>query len=381
MNDPETRLIAGEWEQVSDKSLGGGSFGTVFEVRRIHKSGLAAQRGALKIQNQPGEEASEAFAAETALLAKLEGLPTTQLIDSGVSTDGRRWFVMNLIEGAPLKDVRLPLSVPEWFNLSRDMLGLLKKLNSLGIAHRDIWPSNVMRQKNGTWTIIDFGLSRNIFDERLLEVNRLYRAPELNESNGNSQSDLFSTGLVLAKALTGLDVREQWEQKQSLHEITSLDSKWADFLEGFLADDPGDRPTPEQLLAELDGRAGGKYVFTPGQRIRTWFELEHLVDAYIQSNHTNWRVRLEKPGGISCELSFDQDGGRLLVSASSGTFETLDPFARSELMRAGFDVALDMSALVSRSSNVRSMRSTPQLVRALKAIGVRLAGTRLTTSG
>ena len=381
-------LIAGQWETVGLEPLGEGHFGEVHRVRRLHSSGLASQSGALKIQKGTDDRVAAQFAAEIELLAHLESLPTTHLIDSGVTEDGRRWFVMNLLDGRPLAKVqdgklianfRLPFSDSDWIEMARDLLSLLTELNDKGIAHRDIWPTNVMRLANGHWTIIDFGLARTIFDQRALEVNQRYRAPELHELNGDHKSDLFSTGLVLAYALVGGEVREQWEQNFNLHSLPRIAGNWADFLEGFLADDPHDRPDASELLAELEARASGEVQLAPGNRIRTWFELENAMFTSVADDSK--KIRVEKPNGVSCSIRIDRRSGNLVISEIMPTLGGLGPNERSELMRAGFSINLTLDSAESRTRYVPGSTSSPQLIRALKAIGVRLAGSRVLASG
>ena len=109
----------------------------------------------------------------------------------------------------PLHDAALPLM--------QNMLEALGALHERGIVHRDFKPGNVMVVRSATGAeravVTDFGLARELEREAsdpLTRVNHVvgtpeYMAPEQFHGHpATPQSDLYSLGLVMYEAVTGM---------------------------------------------------------------------------------------------------------------------------------------------------------------------------------
>lgn len=105
------------------------------------------------------------------------------------------------------------LSFEDLLRLSHDLLSILCEVEKLGIVHRDIKPANILRDENGQFWLIDFGIARvlgaaSITDTAAIEGPETlgYASPEQMDNikaDISSKSDLFSLGVVLTECLLG----------------------------------------------------------------------------------------------------------------------------------------------------------------------------------
>ena len=86
---------------------------------------------------------------------------------------------------------------------------LVDALHVRGVLHRDVKPSNVLLDGEGTAALADFGLARGADSTRLTADGQLlgtphYLAPELIEGQeATRESDVYALGCVLYKCLAG----------------------------------------------------------------------------------------------------------------------------------------------------------------------------------
>jgi len=286
---------------------------------------------------------------------------------------------MSLLKGESLDRIRVPLSLDNWKHMVKDLLSLLHELDKRGIAHRDIWPPNVFRLDNGNFTLVDFGVARKPLDNRALAYNRVFNAPEMTASGGNQQSDVFSVGLVLAICLYGPSVLESYAVTGDLPAVAGGSTSWSDFLEAFLAHDPADRPGGQELLREFELREAGGLPSFSGERVRSWLDVESVIDSAI-GLHTVSTVTFVAKDGSEYSVTSKPSGGRVSVEITvpQEIIDGLMPHSRSGLVKSGFTLGLTGSRFETRSGKSVG----PPLVRdtkdALRYLGLRLAGTRVT---
>jgi tetratricopeptide (TPR) repeat protein len=210
---PGTRF--GPWEVVGE--LGRGGMGVVYLVRRA--DGQFDQEGALKIL--PGDLAGGAaearFLAERQILAGLSHAHVAQLLDGGMSPDGRPFFVMERVDGAPIDaycDTRR-LDVRERARLFLSVCAAVQYAHQNLIVHRDLKPSNILVTPEGTPKLLDFGIAKLLENpgvDRPTDTTQLtgrfltpeYASPEqLLGRSVTTASDVYQLGVVLYVLLAG----------------------------------------------------------------------------------------------------------------------------------------------------------------------------------
>src|SRR6266567_3128997 len=135
-----TRL--GPYEIVSP--LGAGGMGEVYKARDTRLDRTVA----VKVST---EQFSERFEREAHAIAALNHHHICTLYDVGPN-----YFVMELIEGKPLKG---PLPLQEALRYAIQMADALDAAHRKGIVHRDLKPANVLVTKSGV-KLLDFGLAK-----------------------------------------------------------------------------------------------------------------------------------------------------------------------------------------------------------------------------
>ncbi|MCH3956540.1 MAG: serine/threonine protein kinase [Olsenella sp.] len=129
-----------------------------------------------------------------------------------VDESGILYVIMDYVEGHTLESIRETMgpqsegAVSDWALQLCDVLEYLHQLDP-PIIYRDMKPSNVMLKPNGSVSVIDFGIARELYgdernggpeDEDLLGT-RGYASPEqANPSRGtDARSDVYSLGATM----------------------------------------------------------------------------------------------------------------------------------------------------------------------------------------
>ncbi|HVV75136.1 MAG TPA: protein kinase [Mycobacteriales bacterium] len=190
--------------------IGRGGFSTVY---RAHE--LAFNRAvALKVIDASDitADTQSRFERECQAIGALSGHPhIVTVFAAGLTTDGRPYIAMDLMENGSLAD-RLkqsgPLSPAEAARIGLDLLDAVGAAHDSGVLHRDIKPANVLISRFGTAQLGDFGISTVPGGYQTTTGNISatlgYAAPEvIDGERATPESDLYSLAATLASLLTG----------------------------------------------------------------------------------------------------------------------------------------------------------------------------------
>jgi eukaryotic-like serine/threonine-protein kinase len=107
------------------------------------------------------------FESERQALARMDHPGIARVLDAGASADGRPYFVMELVQGAPITDFadRERLTLRQRIELAIDVCHAVQHAHQKGIIHRDLKPSNILvSAQDGALMpkVIDFGIAKEI---------------------------------------------------------------------------------------------------------------------------------------------------------------------------------------------------------------------------
>lgn len=207
------------------KQLGQGGMGTVWLAQQEER---VKRHVAIKLI-KPGFDSKEfvrRFSVERQALAVMSHHNIARVLDAGLTTNGRPYFVMEYIAGTSIIKYceQHDLPVEDRLRLFLQLCGAIQHAHQKGVIHRDIKPSNVLIEDiDGVPTVkvIDFGLAKALdtdFDEELVSITQdrmmigspLWMSPEqiggpfgLSQKSADTRSDVYSLGVVLYQLLTG----------------------------------------------------------------------------------------------------------------------------------------------------------------------------------
>ncbi|MFH1435243.1 MAG: protein kinase [Pseudomonadota bacterium] len=160
---------------------------------------------------QEAQELVTRFQREANAAATLSHPNIVAIHDMGQDEEGDWFIVMELLQGAGLhqfldREGKLPES--EAVSLGFQVADALAFAHGRGVIHRDVKPSNMIVQPDGTAMLLDFGLAA-VRGWHLTLSGRIlgspaYMAPErIRGEQGGAAADQFSLGVVLYECMTG----------------------------------------------------------------------------------------------------------------------------------------------------------------------------------
>lgn len=163
------------------------------------------------------------FMREARIAAAVQHRFVVDIFDFGKTQQGEPFMVMELLNGETLAD-RItrgpPIPAKQFVRMMEQCLTGLEAVHAAGIVHRDLKPENVFLNHDGDGgfpKLLDFGISRlddSINGERADKLTRegtvlgtpWYMSPEQvrGKSDLDHRTDLYSIGVIMYEALTGL---------------------------------------------------------------------------------------------------------------------------------------------------------------------------------
>jgi len=207
--------IIGSWRML--RELGRGGMGVVMLAERV--DGQFEQRVALKLikRGMDSEAVLTRFLRERQILARLSHPNIARLLDGGLSADGRPYFVMEYVEGAPILDYCTghSLGLRARLDCVLQICAALQFAHRRLVVHLDIKPSNVIVTENGEVKLLDFGIAKLLGEvpadaamvthtHRQRPLTPGYASPEqLLGEQVSTATDVYGIGCLLYELLTG----------------------------------------------------------------------------------------------------------------------------------------------------------------------------------
>ncbi|MEM9460497.1 MAG: serine/threonine-protein kinase [Myxococcota bacterium] len=197
--------------------VGAGGMGSVYEGLHIVLGTQVAIK-VLKPDLCADEKFHRRFLREARAASAIRSKHVVRATDFGRTAEGLVYFVMDLLEGRDLDIVLRTIgrmSWPKFRPIALQLIDALGAAHEEAIVHRDIKPANVfLVHRPGEPVLVkvlDFGIAKIAADgtDGLTGTDEIfgtvsYMAPELAEGiAATTQSDMYSLGVLMYRALTG----------------------------------------------------------------------------------------------------------------------------------------------------------------------------------
>ncbi|GGS84389.1 protein kinase domain-containing protein [Streptomyces chromofuscus] len=277
--EAESQRYAGHY--LLEALLGSGGMGVVHLARSASGLRLAVKVVHAEFAQDP--EFRGRFRQEVGAARRVSGAFTAPVVDADPDAE-RPWMATLYIPGPTLSEYvkrngALPL--PRLRQLMAGLAEALRDIHRVGVVHRDLKPSNVLLAEDGP-KVIDFGISRPSDSELRTETGKLigtppFMAPEQfrRPRDVGPAADVFALGSVIVHAATGSGPFDSDSPYlvayQVVHEeadLTGVPQELVPLVARCLAKEPEDRPTPDELMAELRSLSASydTQAFIPEQR-------------------------------------------------------------------------------------------------------------------
>jgi serine/threonine-protein kinase len=197
--------------------VGRGGMGVVYRATREHSD--FAQDVAIKLIRRgfDFDDIRARFLRERRILARLSHPNLARFIDGGVAADGRPWFALEFVRGAPITrwcDAQR-LDVRARVRLFIEVCAAVQYAHTQLVVHRDLKPGNVFVDDNGAPRLLDFGVAGLLADDgddgsdpttiaSRRAVTPEYAAPEQFGGEGAGvASDVYALGVILYELVAG----------------------------------------------------------------------------------------------------------------------------------------------------------------------------------
>ncbi len=221
----------GRYEVLAE--LGQGAMGVVYKARDPQLERFVAiktLRGDLGLPPEEYADLEKRFYQEATAAGRLNH-PHIVTVYDVVEIGGVPYIVMELLEGRTLTDVIAahgPLAPDEAVKLIVQVCDALDYAHAHGVIHRDIKPGNIMVGADGVAKVSDFGIARvagsSVTRTGVVVGTPAYMSPEqLRGRVPDGRSDLFSLGVVLYEALTGVNPFQCEDLTATLSQVVQVD--------------------------------------------------------------------------------------------------------------------------------------------------------------
>ncbi|NBC17655.1 MAG: tetratricopeptide repeat protein [Bacteroidetes bacterium] len=205
------------------RRLGRGGMGTVYLAARDDEEYEKTVAVKLIRRGLDTDDVLRRFLHERQILARLEHPGIARLLDGGATEDGRPYFVMEYVDGAPLDstfcDARR-LTTDARLRLFLDVCDAVQYAHQNLVVHRDLKPSNILvtpadgsSRQQAQVKLLDFGIAAVLAEDEaeartltragLRVMTPEYAAPEqIRGEAATTATDVYALGVLLYQLLT-----------------------------------------------------------------------------------------------------------------------------------------------------------------------------------
>ena len=201
------------------REIGRGGMGIVYLAEREDDF---RKEVAIKVMAGPalGRGLERRFRAERQILAGLDHAYIARLLDGGITSDGRQYFVLEYVQGLPIDQYcdEHKLNVRERLELFCKVLEAVQFAHQKLVVHRDLKPSNLLVEEGGRPKLLDFGIAKLLSEGTGTPEASIFAATETGQwlltpeyaspeqvrgEAISTASDVYSLGILLYELLTG----------------------------------------------------------------------------------------------------------------------------------------------------------------------------------
>ncbi|HEY2645799.1 MAG TPA: serine/threonine-protein kinase, partial [Candidatus Acidoferrales bacterium] len=190
--------------------LGEGGMGAVYKARDRELDRMVALK-VIRPELAGRPEILQRFKQELILARKVTHRNVIRIFDLG-DANGIKFITMEFIEGRDLKSLLVEkgkLPPEEAADIVQQVCLALEAAHAEGVVHRDLKPQNIMMDKQGRASVMDFGIARSLDMGGMTQTGAMIGTPEymspeqVRGEHVDERSDLFTLGVIFQEILTG----------------------------------------------------------------------------------------------------------------------------------------------------------------------------------
>lgn len=268
-----------------ENKIGKGGYGVVYKATHLALNRPVAVKIFRPTVSNESEENLNRFRLEGISTYRVNHPNAVSILDSGVSSEGIVYLVMELLEGHSLAtelDMVRTLSIRRCLEILVPTCQVLAEAHRAGIVHRDIKPDNIFLHKthDGEMVkVVDFGIAKfldkssgmidlqNLTIQGIVLGTPMYMSPErFSNMPYDGRSDIYSIGIMFYQMISGsppfdmtgaggifnLAILHLSKTPESLKILDpDVPPVIDDIIRRLLSKEPQCRPTAEELAQEL----------------------------------------------------------------------------------------------------------------------------------
>ncbi|MBN6040958.1 serine/threonine-protein kinase [Amycolatopsis sp. 195334CR] len=282
--------------------LGVGGMGRVYLA--FSPGGRALAIKVVRTEHAEDEEFRRRFEQEIAAARRVQGMYTAEVVDADAKA-AVPWLATAYVPGPSLRQAvaehgALPSDTV--FRLLAGVAEGLAAVHACDIVHRDLTPANVLLAEDGP-RVIDFGIAHAAAATSLTRSGisigtPAFMAPEqVRGRPATAATDVFAVGHLAVFAATGRPAFGEGNRDAMFYRILSEEPELSgcpDDLRSIvlrcLAKEPGDRPSLEEVLADVAGHTEPRM---PGEWLPD--DVTRAFKRYDTALYTVHKTKVEPP--------------------------------------------------------------------------------------